>query len=686
MKKSIAKVICLMLCLSLVLTEAEPVFAASSVSDIANRLEQMSQVSKYRDASYTSFDGKGWGAGCYAFVYALSYELFGTGIPSQKSNSAGRYTRMTTNKNWYEVGGGDSNDEVKALLRSAQPGDIIQYSSQAHTRHIVMVFSVSANGIRFWSSNGSKGAHFVDRTWDRMAGAREWNKAKKRWDNVGFGDFDGNGYGMGLYRCKKDIKTGEVGTVSVAFSNYDVRKLTDTSAEPYATATATNGLVKKVGMWIGTSEDDLQVLGTDNGKAGAKKNMWYNTTKYNYPLQPGTTYCYQPFAEVNGKLYKGDIQYFTTTGTKPVGSAEPKACDHSYNSSGRCTKCGQEYPMTVMCLTSPVTYETVKDDVPLRERPYAPDAIVKSLPKGKQVTVVESGENALENLWYKLDNGLWVYSKNVKKVEQSQQPAGCNGSHTKGEYQFCEELHPHKVYWTCASCGELFTDGSTKKLDACETCNPKPISVTFSNYKVRELAATSAEPYATAEVTKGNGKVTRVGMMIGTSKDSLTQLGTDNGTPKPLKNMWYNTTKYGYELKPNTTYYYQPFAEVDGNRFYGDIKSFTTPDDEKSSATVTFSNYKVRKLTATSAEPYATATASSGKVARVGMMIGTSKDSLTQLGTDNGTPKPLKNMWYNTTKYGYTLTPNTTYYYQPFAEVDGNRFYGDIKSFTTPAK
>lgn len=114
-------------------------------------------------------------------------------------------------------------------------------------------------------------------------------------------------------------------SATVSFSNYAVRKLTETSAEPYATATATGGLVKKVGMWIGPSEDRLYVLGTDNGKASAKKNMWYNTDKYGYPLEPGTTYYYQPFAEVDGKLYEGDIKSFTTKGEKvmPITALTP---------------------------------------------------------------------------------------------------------------------------------------------------------------------------------------------------------------------------------------------------------------------------------------------------------------------------------------------------------------------------
>lgn len=110
---------------------------------------------------------------------------------------------------------------------------------------------------------------------------------------------------------------------SVTFSNYQVRKLTETSAEPYATATAINGKVARVGMFIGESKNSMIELGTDNGTPKVKKNMWYNTTKYGYPLEPGTTYYYQPYAEVNGKRYDGDIKSFTTSGEKYVPEPEP---------------------------------------------------------------------------------------------------------------------------------------------------------------------------------------------------------------------------------------------------------------------------------------------------------------------------------------------------------------------------
>lgn len=49
--------------------------------------------------------------------------------------------------------------------------------------------------------------------------------------------------------------------------------------------------------------------------------------------------------------------------------------------------------------------------------------------------------------------------------------ANCDGDHTKGEYLFCEAVHPHKVYWKCAVCGERFTDGTTKMLDTCNICS-----------------------------------------------------------------------------------------------------------------------------------------------------------------------------------------------------------------------
>ena len=38
------------------------------------------------------------------------------------------------------------------------------------------------------------------------------------------------------------------------------------------------------------------------------------------------------------------------------------------------------------------------------------------MPLGSIVTVIASAKNQAGNLWYKMDNGLWVYSGNLEKV------------------------------------------------------------------------------------------------------------------------------------------------------------------------------------------------------------------------------------------------------------------------------
>ncbi len=96
----------------------------------------------------------------------------------------------------------------------------------------------------------------------------------------------------------------------------------------------------------------------------------------------------------------------------------PAQCTHSsYNNYGKCKNCGEEYPMSVSPMSA-TTYQAVKDDVPVRNRPYSPESIIKSLSKGTKVTVVASGKNSAGNLWYKLNDGTWVYSGNLEKVKE----------------------------------------------------------------------------------------------------------------------------------------------------------------------------------------------------------------------------------------------------------------------------
>lgn len=85
---------------------------------------------------------------------------------------------------------------------------------------------------------------------------------------------------------------------------------------------------------------------------------------------------------------------------------------------------------------------------------------------------------------------------------------------------------------------------------------------------------TKASAIVRGEVTVSSGTVTECGMYIGKSKDSLAKLGSDKisrGTP-----FYYSTSKYGYPLTADTTYFYQAYAIVDGMTIWGDVKFFTT--------------------------------------------------------------------------------------------------------------
>lgn len=96
-------------------------------------------------------------------------------------------------------------------------------------------------------------------------------------------------------------------------------------------------------------------------------------------------------------------------------STTTKCTSHSYNDRGYCSKCGLEYSISLTTMSG-TTYQTTKDNVPVRRRPYSPEKITKYLSKGTRVTVIASGKNSVGNLWYMLNDGSWIYSGNLTKA------------------------------------------------------------------------------------------------------------------------------------------------------------------------------------------------------------------------------------------------------------------------------
>ena len=123
-------------------------------------------------------------------------------------------------------------------------------------------------------------------------------------------------------------------------------------------------------------------------------------------------------------------------------------------------------------------------------------------------------------------------------------------------------------------------------------------------------------------------------------------------------------------------------TESDFKSYYNDGKAYICRHKDEVTIQVDVNTESSQNITQNSAILYGSVVASGSKVTEVGMYIGTTKSSMSKLGSDS-TNSYSPNMWYSTSKYGEILQPNTTYYYRAYAVVGGKTYEGDIKSFTT---
>ena len=143
--------------------------------------------------------------------------------------------------------------------------------------------------------------------------------------------------------------------------------------------------------------------------------------------------------------------------------------------------------------------------------------------------------------------------------------------------------------------------------------------------------------------------------------------------------LYYNLTGLDY----GTTYYYVACAKIGDTVFYGDVMSFTTSD----------LSVELTTLNATVSDPF-TATVSAKLV--VNEMYNTEKPVWFLWGSSgdletlkaNGTKLTAQKHWSENNVYYAYLTDldyNTKYYYVACSEVYDRVFYGEVKSFSTPA-
>jgi hypothetical protein len=90
----------------------------------------------------------------------------------------------------------------------------------------------------------------------------------------------------------------------------------------------------------------------------------------------------------------------------------PSCSSHTFNNNGVCTRCGLEFLLNVKDM-APTTMFVSNADTPVRNRPYASDTVIRRLERGASVTAVGSAVNSIGNVWYKLNDGTWIYSGNL---------------------------------------------------------------------------------------------------------------------------------------------------------------------------------------------------------------------------------------------------------------------------------
>lgn len=112
----------------------------------------------------------------------------------------------------------------------------------------------------------------------------------------------------------------------------------------------------------------------------------------------------------------GNLWYKLSDGTW-IFSDNLKKHSHTYNSGGYCNgrNCGYEWPYTISSASG--TYQVVNSNgAKIWSRPYSNNSThYRTLSNGTTLTINGKTQNKEGNIWYRLTDGSWVFSGNVKK-------------------------------------------------------------------------------------------------------------------------------------------------------------------------------------------------------------------------------------------------------------------------------
>lgn len=218
----------------------------------------------------------------------------------------------------------------------------------------------------------------------------------------------------------------------------------------------------------------------------------------------------------------------------------------------------------------------------------------------------------------------------------------------------------------------------------------------YDSVEVEVVASTPAtEPTPTPTVYPG--KTNRPSVSVNGSDVSVSWNAIENAQYYDVyfvEAPWgWNNLRYG-QSTPGTSYTFKDVADGEYAAFviakpnddsvqspwqHFSVKTAPTP-------TANFYNINASNVSQTNAQLNASISYSGNRPYEVGVYFGDSPNSMWRVGSDaiNHSKNPF-DMWYSLNKYGVTLSPGTTYYYQMYAAFEDTEIKSNVASFTTPA-
>ncbi len=605
--------------------------AESSEDKILSRLNQI-RTNNYPEGSS---NGCGYN-GCWRFANAISQLLFKAGAPQGPNN----YTFTGDLGQWYLVGSATTTAEVKKLLQDkARAGDIYQtrcssLEKNSIPQHTGFIYSKDSTGFTIYGS----------------AGAGITHKELKKWNNFASfgGTFDAPNQGLSLYRCKNNVSEISIGEGSET-SKPPVTVTTGGSEEVTSSSALLRGTVtgstkpSEVGMYLGTSESNMTFLGSDSTSGGSPWKFYYRTAGKR-SLTPGTTYYYRAYAKLSSGTVWGDTKSFKTIPTTTVvttGAAE------------EVTNTGALVRATVTGNTKPTKVGMYFGTSSNNMTELGSEGTSGGSPWKYYYRTAKQGKTLKEGTYYYYQAYAVVGGQTIWGAIKSFKTTGTTWYclvHKKGNFLFYESAHPHKNYYTCAVCGEKFTDDTTAVVTSCSQC----VNIKLNKTNL-SMEAGNTEKLTATTAPAGQG-------VTWTSSDT-TMAVVNGGDIIALRPGTVTVTaKMSYQSKEVTA-----------------SCTVTITADE----TPEVYTQNVTDITKTSAILHGMAYSEYGTIDEAGMYFGTSRDSLSLLGSNRTNGESAVTLEYTVGKNGQPLTEGTTYYFQAYAKVSGKEYRGEVVPFTT---